>query len=217
MKNIILTLLFFAISVFSFAQNNTDLLGEWCNSKEDIVITIFEVNETISAKITWMKSPNNEDGIPKTDFLNPDESLRDRSRIGTLMMYDLTYIAGNIWDNGSLYIPKTGKIYSGMLRLKNENTLNIRGYVGFSFFERYSSTWTRVLESDKFTNETVREENLLTQLRVDLIDIIKLIENISLKPAEEILQKIEKENLLIKLQSDLSKVIKKIEKIKKTE
>jgi len=217
MKNIILTLLFFAISVFSFAQNNTDLLGEWYNSKEDIVITIFEVNETISAKITWMKSPNNEEGIPKTDFLNPDESLRDRSRIGTLMMYDLTYIAGNIWDNGSLYIHKTGKIYSGMMRLKNENTLNIRGYVGFSFFERYSSTWTRVLESDKFTNETVREENLLTQLRVDLIDIIKLIENISLKPAEEILQKIEKENLLIKLQLDLSKVIKKIEKIKKAE
>ena len=104
-----------------------------------------------------------------------------------------------------------------MMRLKNENTLNIRGYVGFSFFERYSSTWTRVLESDKFTNETVREENLLTQLREDLIDIIKLIENISLKPAEEILQKIEKENLLITLQLDLSKVIKKIEELKKAE
>jgi uncharacterized protein (DUF2147 family) len=217
MKNIILTLLFFAISIFAFAQNNTDLLGEWYSSKEDIVITIFEVNETISAKITWMKSPNNEDGIPKTDFLNPDESLRDRSRIGALMMYDLTYIAGNIWDNGSLYIPKTGKIYSGMMRLKNENTLNVRGYVGFSFFERYSSTWTRVLDGDKFRYEPLGTENLLSQLRKDLIDIIKLIENISLKPAEEILQKIEKENLLIELQLDLSKVIKKIEKIRKAE
>ena len=70
---------------------------------------------------------------------------------------------------------------------------------------------------DKFRNEALGEENLLSQLRVDLIDIIKLIENISLKPAEEILQKIEKENLLIKLQLDLSKVIKKIEKIKKAE
>jgi uncharacterized protein (DUF2147 family) len=217
MKNIILTLLFFAISIFAFAQNNTDLLGEWYSSKEDIVITIFEVNETISAKITWMKSPNNEDGIPKTDFLNPDESLRDRSRIGALMMYDLTYIAGNIWDNGSLYIPKTGKIYSGMMRLKNENTLNIRGYVGFSFFERYSSTWTRVLDRDKFTKETVGKENLLGQLRQDLMDVIKLMENVSLKPAEEILQTIEKENLLIKLQLDLSKVIKKIDKLKKAE
>ena len=215
MKNIILIPLFLVISIFAFAQTNADLVGQWYNAKDDIVLTLFEVNETISAKITWMKFPNDENGNPKTDLLNPDESLRNRSIIGALMMYDLTYIAGNIWDNGSLYIPKTGKIYSGMMRLKNENTLNIRGYVGFSFFERYSSTWTRVLESDKFTNETVREENLLTQLRKDLIDIIKLIENISLKPAEEILQKIEKENLLIKLQLDLRKVIKKLEKIKK--
>ena len=217
MKNIILTLLFLAISVFAFAQNNTDLLGEWYSSKEDIVITIFEVNETISAKITWMNSPNNEDGMPKTDFLNPDESLRDRSRIGMLMMYNLTHIAGNIWDNGSLYVPEKGKIYSGMMRLKNKNTLNIRGYIGFSFFERYSSNWTRVLDSDKFTKETVGKENLLGQLRQDLMDVIKLMENVSLKPAEEILQKIEKENLLIKLQLDLNKVIKKIDKLKKAE
>ena len=217
MKNIILILLFLVISVFTFSQTNADLVGQWYNAEDNIVVTLFEDRQMVSGKVTWMKYPNDENGNPKIDLLNPDESLRDRSRIGMLMMYDLTHIAGNIWDNGSLYIPKTGKIYSGMMRLKNEKTLNIRGYVGFSFFERYSSTWTRVLESDKFTNETVREENLLTQLREDLIDIIKLIENISLKPAEEILQKIEKENLLITLQLDLSKVIKKIEKLKKAE
>ena len=217
MKNVILTLLFLAISICAFAQNNTDLIGEWYSIREDIVIKIFEVNETISAKITWMKLPNNEDGMPKTDFLNTDESLRDRSILGMLMMYDLTYIAGNIWDNGSLYVPEKGKIYSGMMRLKNKNTLNIRGYIGFSFFERYSSNWTRVLDSDKFTKETVGKENLLGQLRQDLMDVIKLMENVSLKPAEEILQKIEKENLLIKLQLDLNKVIKKIDKLKKAE
>jgi len=216
-KKITITLLLSFVGLLAFSQTNADLVGEWYNDKEDVVITIFEVNQTISAKFTWIKSPNDKNGNPKTDLLNPDESLRDRSRIGMLMMYDLTYIAGNIWDNGSLYIPKNGKIYSGMIRLKNENTLNIRGYIGFSFFERYSSTWTRVLDRDKFTNETVGNENLLSQLREDLMDIIKLIENISLKPAEEIFQKIEKENLLIKLQVDLSKVIKKIENIKKAE
>ena len=215
MKNIILILLFLIISVSAFAQKNADLIGEWYNKKEDVVITIFEVNQTVSAKITWMKFPNDGSGNLKTDLLNPDKSLRDRSRLGMLMMYDLTYIAGNIWDNGSLYIHKNGKIYSGMIRLKNENTLNIRGYVGFSFFERYSSTWARVLDSDKFTNETLEEENILSQLRRDLTDIIKLIENISFRSAEEILQKIEKENLLIKLQNDLNKVIEKIEIIKK--
>ena len=217
MKNIILILLFLVISIFAFAQTNADLVGQWYNAKDDIVVTLFEDRQMVSGKVTWMKFPNDENGNPKIDLLNPDESLRDRSRIGMLMMYDLTHIAGNIWDNGSLYIPEKGKIYSGMIKLKNQNTLNIRGYIGFSFFERYSSTWTRVLDEDKFRHEPLGIENLLSQLRKDLIDIIKLIENISLKPAEKILKKVEKENLLIKLQLDLSKVIKKIEKIKKAE
>jgi uncharacterized protein (DUF2147 family) len=215
MKNIVLILLFLVFSIFASAQTNADLVGQWYNPDDDIVITFFEENATVSGKITWMKFPNDKNGNPKADLLNPDESLRNRSRIGMLMMYDLTHIAGNIWDNGSLYIPEKGKIFRGMMKLKNENTLNIRGYIGFSFFERYSSTWTRILDRDKSTNETLVKENLLIQLRQDLMDVILLMENVSLKPAEEILQKIEKENLLIKLQLDLRKVIKKLEKIKK--
>ena len=217
MKNIILILLFLVISIFAFAQTNADLVGQWYNAKDDIVVTLFEDREMVSGKVTWMKFPNDENGNLKIDLLNPDESLRDRSRIGMLMMYNLTHIAGNIWDNGSLYIAEKGKIYSGMMKLKNQNTLNIRGYIGFSFFERYSSTWTRVLDRDKFVKETVGKENLLGQLRKDLMDVIKLLENVSLKPAEKILEKVEKENLLIKLQLDLSKVIKKIEELKKAE
>lgn len=217
MKNIILILLFLVISIFAFAQTNADLVGQWYNAKDDIVVTLFEDREMVSGKVTWMKFPNDENGNLKIDLLNPDESLRDRSRIGMLMMYNLTHIAGNIWDNGSLYIAEKGKIYSGMMKLKNQNTLNIRGYIGFSFFERYSSTWTRVLDGDIFRDEPLGTEFFLSQLRKDLIDIIKLIENISLKPAEKILEKVEKENLLIKLQLDLSKVIKKIEELKKAE
>tara|TARA_B110001469_G_C9538539_1_gene267516 strand:+ start:279 stop:932 length:654 start_codon:yes stop_codon:yes gene_type:complete len=217
MKNIVLILLFLVFSIFASAQTNANLVGQWYNPDDDIVITFFEENETVSGKITWMKFPNDKNGNPKADLLNPDESLRNRSRIGMLMMYDLTHIAGNIWDNGSLYIPEKGKIYSGMMKLKNENTLNIRGYIGFSFFERYSSTWTRVLDGDIFRDEPLGTEFFLSQLRKDLIDIIKLIENISLKPAEKILEKVEKENLLIKLREDLNEIIKKIEELKKAE
>jgi uncharacterized protein (DUF2147 family) len=215
MKKITITLLLVFLALLGFSQTNTDILGEWYNVKKDVIITLYEEKETVSGKITWMKFPNYDDGNPKTDPFNADEKLKSRARMGMIVMYDLTYIAGNIWDNGSLYIAAEGKTYSGMMRLKNENTLNIRGYVGFSIFERYSSTWTRVLARDKFRNNILEKESLLTQLGLDLMEIIKLIENISLKPAEEILQKIENENLLIMLKLDLSKIIEKIEKIKK--
>jgi len=213
MKNIILIYLFFAISVFALAQTNADLVGEWYNAKDDIEMTLFKEGPMVSGKITWMKLPNDKNGNPKIDLLNPDESLRTNEILGMMIMSNFSHIAANIWDNGTLYVPEKGKSFSGIMRLKDDNTLNVRGYVGFSFFERYSTTWTRVL--DRY--ELVGKLNLLSQLKEDLMVIIKLIENISLKPAEEILQKIEKENLLIKLQLDLSKLIKKIETIKKAE
>ena len=213
MKNIILIYLFSAISVFALAQTNADLVGEWYNAKDDIEMTLFKEGPMVSGKITWMKLPNDKNGNPKIDLLNPDESLRTNEILGMMIMSNFSHIAANIWDNGTLYVPEKGKSFSGIMRLKDDNTLNVRGYVGFSFFERYSTTWTRVL--DRY--ELVGKLNLLSQLKEDLMVIIKLIENISLKPAEEILQKIEKENLLIKLQLDLSKLIKKIEKIKKAE
>ena len=77
-----------------------------------------------------------------------------------------------------------------------------------------------VLQSD-YSSLGVKKVDDPRQFGVAEVDemgyIIKLIENISLKPAEKILEKVEKENLLIKLQLDLSKVMKKIEELKKAE
>jgi len=144
MRKTILTLVIAIISVFAFAQTNADIVGEWYNAEKDAVITLFEneVNKTISGKITWMKFPNDENGDPKTDPLNPDEKLRTRARMGMVMMNSFIYIEGNVWDNGELYDPKKGKTYSGMITLKDKDTLDLRGYIGFSFIGR-TSTWTR--------------------------------------------------------------------------
>ena len=145
MRNIILTLLCAAASVFAFAQTNADVVGEWYNAEKDAVITLFEDGNTISGKITWMKFPNDENGNPKTDPLNPDEELRARPRMGMVMMSGFAHIEGKVWDNGKLYDPKKGKTYSGMVTLTDKNTLDLRGYIGFSFIGR-SSTWTRKLD-----------------------------------------------------------------------
>ena len=145
MRNIILTLLYVVSSVFVLAQTNADVVGEWYNAEKDAVITLFEDGKTISGKITWMKFPNDENGNPKTDPLNPDEKLRSRARMGMLMMHSFAYNEDGVWDDGELYDPKKGKTYSGMITLKDKNTLDLRGYIGFSFIGR-SSTWTRKVD-----------------------------------------------------------------------
>jgi len=145
MKKITTTLLFAFVGLLAFSQTNADIVGEWYNAEKDAVITLFEENETISGKITWMQFPNDDKGNPKTDPLNPDEKLKSRSRMGMIIMNDFICIEGEVWDNGKLYDPKKGKTYSGMMTLKDANTLELRGYFGFSFIGR-SSIWTRKLD-----------------------------------------------------------------------
>jgi len=145
MKKIITTLLFAFVGLFAFSQTNADIVGEWYNAEKDAVITLFEENETVFGKITWMKFPNDDNGNPKTDPLNPDKKLKSRARMGMIMMSGFAYDEDNVWDDGELYDPKKGKSYSGMMTLKDKNTIDLRGYIGFSFIGR-SSTWTRKLD-----------------------------------------------------------------------
>jgi len=145
MKKITATLLFSFVGLLAFSQTNSDIVGEWYNAEKDAVITLFEENETISGKITWMQFPNDDKGNPKTDPLNPDEKLKSRARMDMVMMSGFAYDEDNVWDDGELYDPKKGKAYSGMMSLKDKNTIDLRGYIGFSFIGR-SSTWTRKLD-----------------------------------------------------------------------
>ena len=144
MRKMTITLVLAFVGLLAFSQTNSDIVGEWYNAEKDAVITLFEENETVSGKITWMESPNDDNGNPKTDPLNPDEKLKSRARMGMVMMSGFTFDQDNVWDDGELYDPKKGKTYSGMMTLKDKNTIDLRGYIGFSFIGR-SSTWTRKL------------------------------------------------------------------------
>ena len=121
-------------STLAFAQTNADIVGEWYNAEKDAVITLFEDGRTISGKITWMKFPNDKNGNPKIDLLNPDEKLRARARMGMVMMHSFVHIEAKVWGNGKLYDPKKGKTYSGMVTLTDEKTLDLRGIYWFFIY-----------------------------------------------------------------------------------
>ena len=129
MKKITITLLLFFVGLLAFSQTNADIAGEWYNAEKDAVITLFEENETVSGKITWMEFPNDDNGNPKTDPLNPNEKLKSRARMGMVMMTGFTFIKDKIWDNGELYDPKKGKTYSGMMTLKDNNTIEFQARI----------------------------------------------------------------------------------------
>ena len=46
------------------------------------------------------------------------------------------------WEDGTILDPKSGKIYSCYITLEDENTLKVRGYIGFSLLGR-TQKWIR--------------------------------------------------------------------------
>ncbi|MCX6218922.1 DUF2147 domain-containing protein [Spirosoma sp.] len=46
------------------------------------------------------------------------------------------------WQNGTIYAPREGKMYSCKMTLKDSAHLNIRGYVGVSLFGQ-TEVWTK--------------------------------------------------------------------------
>ena len=139
-KNKLLLLSIF-IASFSYSQSY-NIEGDWYTENNNAIIKIYKDGNTLSGKITWIKTPNDENGNPKTDPENPDEKLKSRKRLGMIMMYNFSYDEEEQWDDGEIYDPESGNTYSGIITMTSKNKLDLRGFVGISWFGR-TSQWTR--------------------------------------------------------------------------
>jgi len=142
MRYISLLLLITAISFTGFAQKKDAIVGTWVNATGEAHVNIYKKGERYFGKIDWLKAPKDEKGKPKTDYKNPDESLRSRPILGMEMLKDFVYDDGK-WTDGKIYDPKSGKTYSCNMNIKDNGQLNMRGYIGISLIGR-SETWKRV-------------------------------------------------------------------------
>lgn len=116
--------------------SESSILGEWISPKKDSRILIFKQGDTYEGRIVWGT------GGPETDVKNPNPALRSRKLVGTVILTGFKYDGGLSWVDGEIYDPREGKTYSCKLKLKSNQSLTIRGYVGISLFGR-NETWTR--------------------------------------------------------------------------
>jgi uncharacterized protein (DUF2147 family) len=139
-----LTILVCSVFVsFTSAENPDAIIGRWLVGSKKAHVEIFKKDNKYFGKIIWMTEPNDSQGKPKLDSKNPDPSLRSRPIVGLLILRGFNYDEDNTWEDGKIYDPESGKDYSCELTLKDPNTLDVRGYIGFSMIGR-SDIWTRV-------------------------------------------------------------------------
>ena len=63
---------------------------------------------------------------------------------GLVILKDLI-LEDDTWDNGTILDPKSGKIYDCYISLEDDNTLKVRGFLGFSLLGR-TQIWKRKLD-----------------------------------------------------------------------
>ncbi len=130
------------LAVAQKADKGDAILGVWFNEEKDAKIEVYKEDGKYFGKVIWLKFPNDDKGKPKTDIENPDPKLKNRPRLGLVVLTNLAHKAGAKYEKGKIYDPKSGKTYSAQAELANPNLLKLRGYIGVSLVGR-TSEWTR--------------------------------------------------------------------------
>lgn len=144
MKKVVFLVAFALIGFFNYAQEADDLVGVWEPGHGKAKVKIDKIDGKYYGKIVWLKEPNDPDtGEPKVDKNNPDESMRNVPLRGYRILKDFEYQGKGVWEEGTIYDPEKGETYNCIITMKDENTLDIRGYIGVKTFGR-SDTWRRL-------------------------------------------------------------------------
>jgi len=137
--------LLFSMTAFVSQKADGDrLLGVWEPSNGRARVKIDKIGNKFFGRIVWLKEAKDQvTGEPKTDKNNPDESLRNVPLKGYRMLKDFVYKGDDIWEEGTIYDPLNGNTYSCTIKMTDNNTLDIRGYIGVSALGR-TDIWKRL-------------------------------------------------------------------------
>ena len=120
-----------------------EITGYWLVKEKEAVIHIVPAGDGLSGTIVWIKSPLDRDDKPRRDRRNPDKELRDRTIVGLEILKIEPVDPEKKKRQGTIYDPKSGITYKCKLRLRNEDQIVLRGYVGVSVIGK-TTRWTRV-------------------------------------------------------------------------
>lgn len=140
-----------------FAVEASDVVGTWATTPTErgyAKVKVFEEDGKYFGEIIWLSKPTYDAsegeelaGKEKMDKKNPDKDKRDRPIVGIHIVEDMEYQGDGLWEGGTIYDPENGKTYKAKMTLEGD-TLNVRGFIGFSLIGR-TTEWTRVEEEMK--------------------------------------------------------------------
>lgn len=141
MKKIIGTFVVMMLMITINAQNSIE--GVWYNTTKTGKVEIFKKGDLYYGNIIWIKDKLDEKtGKPKTDAYNPKDELKNTPIIGLQVLKGFKNDGDGKFSGGTIYDPENGKTYKCKMELKDNDHLDVRGYIGLPALGR-TENWTR--------------------------------------------------------------------------
>jgi len=127
-------------ALLSFQTNTVQ--GTWVNIDDETgveksEITLYVENGKLYGKIERLLLPEDQGKVcEKCKGKEKNQPIE-----GLIIVKGLSK-DGEVWTDGKILDPANGKSYDCTIKLDDSNTLNVRGYLGFSFIGR-SQVWKR--------------------------------------------------------------------------
>lgn len=104
------------------AEDSEKIVGVWFTDDKTSKIQIYKAENQYFGKIIWLAASGS------------NEELKVKPKLGYQIFRKFTFEGKNVWSGGQVSDPRSGMTVSGKMTLKNENTLNVRGYLGAPMF-----------------------------------------------------------------------------------
>ena len=122
-------------SIASASTNGGDrILGVYKAVKDGAVskVRISKIGDNAyKAQIFWLEKPTHPDGTLRKDLKNPDPAKRETPASQVVLIESVSYDQKeNVWNNGNIYDPTSGKVYRTIVDFTEEKTLRVRGFLG---------------------------------------------------------------------------------------
>lgn len=119
------------------AQDANSLLGTYLSEGGRGKVKITKEGDKFVGTLVWTI----EEGM--LDSKNPDKTQQSKPLKGKKILTGFVYAGKNVWEDGSIYDPKSGKTYSCKITRQSDGSLKVRGFVGVSLLGR-TTVWTPV-------------------------------------------------------------------------
>lgn len=89
-------------------------------------VRITKNGDGYRAQVIWLDRPNDAQGKPRLDIHNPDPKKRTVRADQVVLIEKVTYRDG-VWEDGEIYDPTSGKSYTVEVKMKDSDTLAVKG------------------------------------------------------------------------------------------